>query len=63
MLRMYIVRWKSEFVCRTVKKAFKNDPLARRRIIRTIGTDNENIGGEEERRGRMGERRRGTVKE
>ena len=31
-----------------VKKAFKNDPLARRGIIRTIGLDKENIGRKEE---------------
>ena len=60
---MYFVRRKGEFIHRRVKKAFKNDPLARRGIIRTIGLDKENIGRKEEWRGRMGKRRIGIIKE
>lgn len=55
---MYLVRGKVVFIHRTIIKAYKNNPIARSRIIRTIRLDKENTGRKEKRRRRMGKRRR-----
>lgn len=55
MLGMYLVRGKVVFIHRTIIKAYKNNPIARSRIIRTIRLDKENTGRKEKRRRRINE--------
>lgn len=52
---MYLVRGKVVFIHRTIIKAYKNNPIARSRIIRTIRLDKENTGRKEKRRRRINE--------